>query len=193
MPPEIVVPPVVIEQPPVPPVPPVPLPQIVWGRWQAAADKPAVVDIDKLTADKAERIAQDSNFAVFRTAGAWTPPQQGAVGFSLQQSEALIRNETNGLISPARLENGKLNVDFGKSAFTTSFDLLNDTERFSLQSKGVLGSGGQLSGDSQFSSPTNMNVTGVVGPENGMSAAYIFSSRLDPKRIASGITYWIKQ
>jgi hypothetical protein len=191
-PPPMVVPPVVVMPPPVAPEPP-PLPQIVWGRWQAAIDKPATVDISKLTPEKAERFAQDSNFAVFRTAGVWTPPEQGSVGFGLKQSEALIRDETSGVLSAARLENGKLNVDFGKSTFTTAFDLLNDTERFSLQAKGLVGSSGQLSGDSQFSSPTNMNVNGVVGPENGMSAAYIFSSRLDTKRIASGVTYWTKQ
>jgi hypothetical protein len=198
IPPVVVVPdPVIPPVPPVTPAPPElpapPLPQIVWGRWQAALDKPAVVDIDKLGAEKAERIAQDANFAVFRTAGVWSPPQQGTVGFGLRQSEALVRDEMSGLVNAAYLENGKLNVDFGKSTFTTSFDLLSDSERFSLQARGVIGNSGQMSGDNQFSSPTNMNVSGVVGPENGMSAAYIFSSRLDSKRIANGVTYWTKQ
>ena len=191
--PPVVMPPPVVIDPVVPAVPPVPARDIVWGRWQAAVDRAAVVDVNKLVTEKVERFAQDSNFAIFRTGPAWTPPTQGAVGFGLKESEALIRDETSGIVSAGRLENGKLNVDFGKSTFTTSFDLLNDSERFSLQSKGRLGNNGELSGDSQFSSPTNMNVSGVVGPENGMSAAYIFSSRLDPKRIASGITYWGKQ
>jgi hypothetical protein len=196
-------PPVVVIEPPpptttipdpvvVPPLPTAPLPQIVWGRWQPAGDQPAAVDTAKLVAEKAQRIAQDADFVVFRTAGDWTPPVQGSVGFGLRQSDAIVRDEASGVITAARLENGKLNVDFGKSTFTTSFDLLSDSQRFSLQARGNLGSGGQLSGDSQFSSPTNMNVTGVVGPENGMSAAYIFSSRLDAARIASGVTYWTK-
>jgi hypothetical protein len=193
-------PPVVVVEPPVtipdpvvvPPVPAAPLPQIVWGRWQPTGDLPAAVDIAKLRAEKADIIAQDANFAIVRTAGDWTPPVQGSVGFSLRQSEAIVRDEASGVISAARLENGKLNVDFGKSSFTTSFDLLSDSQRVSLQARGNLGSGGQLSGDSQFSSPTNMNVSGVVGPENGMSAAYIFTSRLDAARIASGVTYWTK-
>jgi hypothetical protein len=196
IPPAVVVPPVVVEPPvvvgPVVTLPPVSVqgPQIVWGRWQTAIDKAAVVDFVNLSTQQVPRFAQDSNFAIFRTGPAWTPPAQGAIGFSLMASEALIRDEVSGQIVAGRLENGKLNIDFGKDSFTTSFDLLSSSERFSLQSKGRLGGDGQLSGDSQFSSPTNMNVSGVVGPENGMSAAYIFSSRLDPQRIASGITFW---
>jgi hypothetical protein len=196
-----VVPPVtetpVVTLPPVLPDPVVTLPpvsvqgpQIIWGRWQTAIDKAAVVDFVNLANQQVPRYAQDGTFAIFRTGPAWTAPVQGTIGFSLAASEALIRNELSGQVVAGRLENGKLNVDFGKESFTTSFDLLNDSERFSLQAQGRLGSNGQLSGDSQFSSPTNMNVSGVIGPENGMSAAYIFSSRLDPKRIASGITYW---
>ena len=176
-----------------PPVLPVPGPEIVWGRWQTAIDKAAVVDANKLATQKVPRFAQDADFAIFRSGPAWTAPTEGSVGFALKASEALIRDETSGLVTAGRLDNGKLHVDFGKESFTTSFDLLNNSERFSLQAKGRLGGDGQLSGDSQFSSPTNMNVSGVVSPENGMSAAYIFSSRLDPKRIATGITYWGKQ
>lgn len=185
-------PPVVLpEQPPV--VITAPLPQLAWGRWQGIADRPATLDKSTLTLDKATRFALDSDYAVYRTTGKWTAPNEGAIGFELKQSEAMVRHQGSNAISAATLENGQLLVDFGKARFNTSFDLLTDSQRFQLQAQGVLGSNGQLSGNSQFSSPTNMYVNGAVGPENGMSAAYIFTSRLDAGRIASGITYWTKQ
>jgi hypothetical protein len=198
----VIKPPVVIPTPVTPPeVPPVVIPppviepesRLVWGRWQAVLDQPATIDNAQLAAEKAERAALNSNYAVYRTRGAaWNPPEQGTMGFALKQSDALIRNEASGAVSAARLENGQLNVDFGKATFSTSFDLLNDSERFKLQALGVMTRDGLLIGDGQFSKPSNMNVNGALGPENGTSAAYIFSTRLDEKRIASGATYWGK-
>jgi len=35
-------------------------------------------------------------------------------------------------------------------------------------------------------------VSGALGPENGGTAAYVFASRLDSRRVANGITYWTK-
>ena len=173
--------------------PAAPLPQLVWGRWQAAADQAATLDTAKLAAEGAKRATMDSNFAIYRTAGSWTMPSEGVVGFKLMNSQALVRDELTSAVNTASIENGKLNVDFGASKFSTSFDLVNGAERFALQAKGLIGNDGQLSGNSQFSTPTNMLVNGALSPENGMSAAYIFTSRLDTKRIASGITYWNKQ
>ena len=114
------------------------------------------------------------------------------MGFALKQSEAFVRTDGTGAVAAASLENGKLNVDFGKATFATSFDLLSGAERFKLQAQGVMSKDGVLYGDSQFAPPTNMNVSGALGPENGTSAAYIFSSRLDEKRVANGVTYWGK-
>lgn len=191
----VVTPPVVIP----PPVVVVPMPvepesKIVWGRWAVVLDQPATIDPAQLAANKAQRVTQDSNFSIYRTNGAaWAPPEQGTMGFALKQSEAYVRTEETGQMSAAHLENGKLNVDFGKATFATSFDLLSDAERFKLQAQGVMTRDGQLLGNNQFAAPTNMNVNGALGPENGTSAAYIFSTRLDEKRIASGVTFWGKQ
>ncbi len=190
-------PPVVVIPPPVTPIvvtPAEPESRLVWGRWAVLLGSPATVDNAQQLADGAQRITQDGAFSIFRSKGAaWAPPEQGSMGFALKQSEAYIRTEDTGQVNAARLENGKLNVDFGKATFTTSFDLLSDAERFKLQSQGVMTRDGQLLGNSQFSPPTNMNVNGALGPENGTSAAYIFSTRLDEKRIANGATYWGKQ
>jgi hypothetical protein len=189
-PPVVVVPP----QPPVVTTPTEPESKLVWGRWAVVAGNPGTISIAQQTEEKATRVAFDSFYTIYRAKGAnWAPPVQGTAGFTLQQSEAFVRNEATGAVRPATLENGQLNVDFGKATFATSFDLLSDAQRFKLQSMGIMTPDGILQGNSQFAAPTNMNVNGALGPENGMSAAYIFSSRLDDKRIANGITYWGKQ
>ena len=196
--PPVELPPVVVTPPTLPPPAPTPAPapelpasKLMWGRWAVVLDQPVTINTAEQSASGAERIARDSTFALYRSKGAaWAPPVQGTMGFALQQSEAYIRTEATGATVAARLENGKLDVDFGKATFATSFDLLSDAERFKLQSTGALTSTGILVGNNQFQVPTNMNVSGALGPENGTSAAYIFSSRIDAARVANGVTYW---
>lgn len=193
-PPEVT-PPVVapVEPPPVVVTPPVVQSQIVWGRWQPIANSPAVIDTVAVLTSGAKEVGRIGNYAVFRTPGeTWKSPAQGSIGFSLAQSEAFVTNESTRESAAASLENGKLNVDFGKSAFTTSFDLLSSSGRNQLRAEGTVTKDGILQGNGQFESPTNMKVIGVLGNENGGSAAYIFSSRLDEKRVVSGATYWRK-
>lgn len=196
-PPPVVVTPPVVELPPVePPVvvrPPAPQSQIVWGRWQAVLGNDANVSTVQVVKDGGKEIARNPYYVVARTSGeTFRMPQEGTAGFALKQSEAMVMNESTKLVSAATLENGKLNVDFGKATFATSFDLMNEGQRFGLQSKGIVTSDGVMFGDNQFTRPTNMNVSGVLSNENGGSAAYVFSSRLDANRVANGVTYWGK-
>jgi len=186
--PPVVTPPVVA--PPVAPVTPVVQSELVWGRWAAVLGQDPNVDTGKLTAAGATRVATNSYYTVLRTAGETVQmPQTGSVGFALNQSEAFVLNNA-GVMSAATLENGKLNVDFGKSSFATSFDLLTGTDRFSLQAQGAVTSDGLLAGNNQFAAPTNMTVNGALGAKN--DAAYVFSTRLDANRTANGVTYWTK-
>jgi hypothetical protein len=196
-PPVVVVPPVVtpIEPPPVVVVPPVVQSQIIWGRWQQIANSPAVINTVEVAAAGAQEIARNGNYALFRTPGEnWKSPAEGSIGFSLAQSEAFVTNESTRVSTAATLENGKLNVDFGKAAFTTSFDLQSSTGVYPLRAAGTVAKDGLLTGNLQFgqAATTNMAVTGVLSNENGGSAAYIFSSRLDEKRVVNGATYWRK-
>jgi hypothetical protein len=191
-PPPPVVPPPMVEPPPAVPPPP-PQRQIIWGRWQPILDQAAVVDLSKESKAGAQTIAIKGNFALLRSAGSELQlPERGSVGFSLKQSEAVILDEPTLKYTVAGIENGQLNVDFGKKTFNTSFDLVSQAERFKLQSEGVLKSDGRLFGNDQFNRPTNINVTGVLGPDNGSTAAYVFQGRLDAHRVASGVTYWGK-
>lgn len=179
--------------PPAEPV--IPSRQIVWGRWQAILGQPGTVDVNKIMDAQGQLLSIGSYFAILRTSGPeWQTPSQGSMGFALTQSEAYILNDKAGTASLASLENGRLQIDFAKSTFATGFDLLSEkNERFPFQAQGHVTRDGRLLGDSQFARPTNMAVTGAVGPENGGSAAYIFQGRIDNQRLAIGGVAWGKR
>lgn len=181
---------------PLPTQPPVIVPEpprtIQWGRWQTVLDQAANIDITKLRSEGARLIALGDQLALLRTqAGEWQIPNTGILNFGLRESAAYINEQGRGLYV-AKIENGSLQVDFGKQSFTTGFDLVNDTERFKLRAQGGVTKDGLLLGDLQFLAPTNMAVNGVVAPDKGGTAAYLFQSRIDANRIATGATYWTK-
>lgn len=199
-PPPVVVtnPPPVVVTPPVtpPPVEPqLPDRQIVWGRWQKLADKPANMDLVAQMA-KNEKIATAGHYALFLTPGKdYVLPSSGSMGFSLADGEAAIYTEDPKglLVTAASLENGALNVDFGKRTFTTSVDLVNGSEKINLHATGDLTRNGRMYGDSTLGRPGFMNVNGVLSNDQGGTAAYVFDGRLDQKRTVSGATFWQKR
>lgn len=164
---------------------------LIWGRWESVIGQAQEIDI--AAALKAnELIATGGGYALLRNReGIWQRPEQTNMSFALQGAQATILNEASGKISAADVENGKLQLDFAKSTFATQIDLVNQTERFKLQAKGGITADGRLAGESQFLHPTNMAVQGVINVDNA-SAAYLFQSRIDDKRVASGATYWAK-
>ena len=178
-----------------PNAPPEPQRQIIWGRWATVLDQAGNIDIAKIVGAKGEILALSPYFAVLRTSGVdWQTPVQGTLGFALQQSEAYILNESSRALAPARLENGQLQVDFARASFATSFDLVSQqSERFKFQAQGGVARDGRLLGDGQFARPTNMAVSGAIGPQNGGNAAYIFQGRIDDNRLGTGVTSWARQ
>jgi hypothetical protein len=188
--------PPVVTAPPVvevvtPPVPQLPERTILWGRWQPVLGQPAQLG---LNADNADRIALMSNFVLFRTQGRdYVQADHGTIGFGLKASEAYVFNDDpSKAVIPATIQNGQLNVDFGKSTFATSFDLNANNEVFKMRSEGAVGPDGKLYGGYQFTNPNNMSVNGVLSNEQGGAAAYLFQGRLDATRTANGATYWGK-
>ncbi|NRR29091.1 FecR domain-containing protein [Oxalobacteraceae bacterium] len=169
-----------------------PASELKWGRWTAVVNQPATIDNAKLVSENAVRMGQNSYYSVLRTKGAdWEAPVRGSASFVLRGSEVLLTTDSNQSLSAAKLENGTLQVDFGKASFTTGFDVVtSSSERFSLQSVGVVGRDGALSGGLPYITKSNMGVSGALGPEN--NAAYVFSSRLDQRRVVDGVTYWTK-
>lgn len=182
-------------QPAASPAPPaIPPRQIIWGRWQTVLGQPGGVDIAKIAAAQGQLLAINPYFAILRSSGAdWQMPNQGTMGFALVHGEAYIVSGAGGVPSPAGLENALLQVDFAKSTFATGFDLVSQqNERFKFQAQGVVMRNGNLVGNSQFASPTNMYVNGAVSTENGGNAAYLFSRRIDDQRDATGLAAWTR-
>lgn len=164
---------------------------LVWGRWQYVLGKGKEIDVTSLLQSH-ELIATNAYYALMRSRdGTWQRPEQSTMGFSLQSAQAAILNEVTRSIFLAGVENGVLQLDFAKSAFSTQFDLVSQSERFKLQSQGYVTADGKLDGNNQFMRPTNMAVHGVLNTDNA-SAAYLFQSRLDDRRVASGVTYWTR-
>lgn len=182
---------------PTPPSPIVPEPlapkvqPLLWGRWEAVLDQGKEIDVAVLLQTH-QLVATNAYYALLRSnEGKWQRPEQNSMGFSLQSAQAAILDEKTRIVSIAGVENGKLQLDFAKSTFSTQIDLVSQSERFKLQSQGDITSDGKLSGNYEFMRPTNMTVQGVINSDNA-SAAYLFRSRLDEARVASGATYWVK-
>lgn len=187
---ETVAPPVVPAEPVV--VAPVVPPRAVnWGRWQAVAGQPATTALSQAGSD---RLAFNDAFVLFRAkeGTAYVTPEHGSVGFNLNQSEAYVKSQSTAAITAASVENGKLLVDFDKSQFTTSFDLLTQGERFALKNTGEVTRDGQMFGGAVLGSggANTINVNGVLSGKG--DATYLFQGRLDATRTVSGVTYWTK-
>lgn len=162
---------------------------LIWGRWQPLLDKTIEVDVAALQATN-QLIAINNYFAIMRSRDTtWQMPTQTTLGFALQQAQAAITNQTSGQVSIAKVENALLQLDFAKSSFFTRFDLVNQNERIQLQNNGEVSADGKLYGGNQQLRPNNMDVRGALANDN-RSAAYIFQSRLDDSRLASGVTVW---
>ena len=167
------------------------VPQFIWGRWQAVLDKTIEVDVAAYQATH-QLLATNAYYALMRSQGTnWQAPITSTLGFSLSQSQAMVTNESTRQVTPAKIENAQLTLDFAKSSFFTKFDLITGAERFTLQNKGEVASDGRLYGGYAFLAPSNMDVRGALATDN-TSAAYLFQARLDAQRIASGATLWGK-
>jgi len=158
---------------------------------QAVLDKNIEVDVAAYQATH-QLLATNAYYALMRTQGTqWQAPLTSTLGFSLSQSQAMVTVEATRQVTPAKLENGQLTLDFAKSSFFSKFDLLTGTERFTLQNQGEVASDGRLYGGYAFLPPNTMDVRGALATDNN-SAAYLFQARLDAQRIASGATLWGK-
>jgi hypothetical protein len=184
-----------VEPKPVEPtVPQLPERELQWGRFRALAGAPASITLDRPAGS--DQIIGGA-YVIYRTAGRdYVAPERGSVSFKLQGGEAMIsyadlsKPETKAL-----LQNGLLDVDFGKQRFTTSFDLVDGTDTLHMLADGDVASSGRF-GNSTYDravrpQQNNMDVDGVLSNANGGSAAYVFKRILDD-RTATGVTLWGK-
>jgi hypothetical protein len=198
----------VVVAPPAPPqieVPTLPIPaplpvtivlpdrDIVWGRWQVVAGLPPNFNLNQAM-DESELLTLNGSYALLRSRGpdSYVAPNNGSIGFQLKGGEAFVYTEYTPAFrieTPASVSNGKLTVDFGNKSFTTSIDVTSAGETFKLGSTGAVREDGRLFGGGS-SQPGVMNLQGLLSKQNGGSAAYIFDSRIDEKRLINGATYW---
>lgn len=174
-----------------PPPDPVRHAGIQWGRWQRVTGPAPDFNLT-LAMAKNELIATNGNFAILRTAGqAYVVPERGGIGFKLADSEAYIYTDYGATYSAsaATLSNGKLDVDFGKRSFTTSFDLSRRDEQYSFRGDGAVSADGGLYG-AQDGRPGHLNIQGLLTNDKKGGAAYIFDGRIDDRRTVNGGTSW---
>lgn len=166
-------------------------PQLIWGRWEALAGATPEIDMVALQATN-KLIATSDGYAILRSNQTeWQRPTQSTLGFSLQQYNAVVLDEITRQRTTATIENAQLQIDFAKSSFFTQFDLLNQSQRYTLKNTGEVTPDGNLYGGNRFLAPNNMYVRGALANDN-KSAAYLFQSVLDAHRVASGVTAWGK-
>jgi hypothetical protein len=171
-------------------LPPVPS-TLVWGRWQGIAEKPADLDLIQAMANN-QLFGLNSYFALLRTPGeAWRAPQEAAASFVLQGYAAQVQAD-GAAPTLALLENAKLNVNFANSSFNTQFELLTQGQRIARKAEGALAKDGSFANTSQFLGNNNMLVQGVLGSGADKRAGYVFQSRIDDARLATGVTLWSK-
>jgi hypothetical protein len=169
------------------PEPQLPERQIQWGRWAAYSGLPATAS---RSGPAGAEVIVNGDYVLYRTAGKDYVPERGSVGFNLAGGEANIHNGFTQTNVAADIRNGALNVNFDTSSYTTSFDLVGSGETFKMTSQGYVSSTGRFGNFSMFSSGNNMLVDGALSNANGGSAGYVFYTRIDANRTASGATEW---
>ncbi|MGZ5200122.1 MAG: FecR family protein [Telluria sp.] len=180
----------VVTPPPVVDVVTPPQREIKWGRWAEVAGQAPTIGLNAPAG--VERLIRGS-YMVYLTPGQdYVSPDRGSVSFVLKGSDAAISNmDPTKAAMAAQVQNGLLNVDFGKAMFATSFDLVAGSEKWKMMADGAVSSLGRF-GNNAFERPetNNMQVDGVLSNANGGSAAYVFQRRLEDNRTITGVTYW---
>jgi hypothetical protein len=182
-----------IAVPPAPTVIPTPPPPtLVWGRWQPLADQGANFTLPEAMA-QGQLVALNSYFALLRGPNAsWQLPKEASASFSLHASQAQVVNPNTGLGTVANLENATLMLDFAKSRFITTFDLVAPDLRITRRAEGNVSADGSFGNPIQGLNNSNMVVQGTLSNSTSLQAGYLFQSRLDADHSASGVTYWTK-
>lgn len=169
---------------------------LVWGRYFELFGQKAEIDTRKQDENQNKNVGMNNYYAVFQAKNTeWQVPNTGSMGFALKESQVTILDKAKSMESAAKLENGKLQLDFATATFTTGFDVISGSEKFALRGEGSVYANGVLYGVNQQLPSANMSVNGAVTAEKGGTASYVFSSKLDEdgKRMVYGVTYWNKR
>lgn len=179
--PPVVVPPVVVVDPPVP------KPQeVFWGRWQTVAGQGVMpVAIQQIETDT---VAFEGQYAVARLKGATlVMPKEGTVAFNLVKSEASMLRASGEEVS-ANVESGKLAINFVNRTFDTGLVVTADQRTYDVSGKGTIDLRGQM--DSTSASATR--IKGFISGPNVEEAGYVFRNSQTPGVTLIGATTWKK-
>lgn len=112
-------------------------------------------------------------------------PFEGRASFSLIASEAYMQQGTQ--LTPARVQSGTLEMDFGRNTFSTQLNLsTTPTQIEKVQAQGSFDAYGRMQSTAGLS---NANVKGIV-LNKGLDAGYLFDKTLSSGSIISGATQW---
>jgi len=162
-----------------------------WGRWEVVLGQDKTLSMAEALQTH-QLIATNRGFAVLREReGVWRRPSQNSISFALQDGSAVIHDERTGAGALASVQEGSLAVNFANLTFSTSMKLVSGQDSFALRASGVVTNEGRFYSSIPMLSPSNMSVRGALGNDNS-DVAYLFQSRLDAARVASGITYWTR-
>lgn len=184
----------VATQPELPPplvgqTPPAPPQAVTWGRWAAVANQAPTSTLSKADA---YLLATNETYALFlsKSGTPYSMPVRGNVAFVMTGSEAYVRDSDTQAKTLATLQNGQLAVDFGKASYTTSFDVLDQGNRYKLGAAGSVRSDGIFTSINQYALPNNMQINGALSGDG--TATYLFQGNLTERRVISGVTVWGK-
>src|SRR5690606_4145008 len=153
----------------------VPERRIEWGRWTALAGSPNAI---ALTSNAGADQIISGDYVIYRKTGRdYVQPERGSASFALKGGEATIRNDNAAMpVQLASVQNGRLDVDFGRATFNTSFDVVNNGETFKMMAEGDVTRDGRFANSGQFirTQSNNMSVNGVLSNADNGSAAYVF-------------------
>jgi len=162
---------------------------VTWGRWATLAN---VAPTSGLSKDDAYLLASNETYALFlsKSGTPYSLPVRGSAAFVMTGSEAYVRDSDTQVKTLATLQNGQLAVDFGKASYTTSFDVLDQGNRYKMGASGSVRSDGIFMSYNQYALPNNMQINGALSGDG--TATYLFQGNLTERRVISGVTVWGK-
>lgn len=106
-------------------------------------------------------------------------PNADVFGFNLSSYESVY--VVGNKVETAALNDGKLSLDFGRSTFSTSFNISSESlESYQFQDQGIIDASGSL---------RSKDVSGFVN-RTVDEAGFLFDRKLTPDSSISGVTYW---
>ncbi len=153
---------------------------VKWGRWSDYSRLSGKVDAFMTGNEGYSLHSQNSRFVLFRKDEQDIEyPNADVFGFNLSSYESVY--VVGNKVETAALNDGKLSLDFGRSTFSTSFNISSESlDSYQFQDQGIIDASGSL---------RSKDVSGFVN-RTVDEAGFLFDRKLTPDSSVSGVTYW---